>query len=140
MDDQAVIRKLRRELESLKKQLQEKTEGSGMIVESTNVVPDVSLLEKDRELNDIQSKLNDMTRDMRDKDILLQQRSTEKSSIEAELVLLQAREQDLQNKLTEVITHLEDLKSQYEVEKKERESYQSQYLETKSLLHLAQLH
>ena len=53
--------------------------------------------------------------------------------------MLQAREQDLQNKLTEVITHLEDLKAQYEVEKKERESYQSQYLETKSLLHLAQL-
>ena len=97
LDDKALIRKLRKENETLKQQLQA---GSSSVEDSG------SLQQRDREWTEVQTRLEDMSRDMHDKELLLQKQRTEKSSVEAELVLSQAREQDLQSTLTEVLNKL----------------------------------
>lgn len=133
LDDKSVIRKLKKEIESLKRQIQE---GGSMGVPLPEVmtIPDTALLEKNRELTEVQSRLEDLSRDVRDKEILLQQRSTEKSSIEAELMLSQAREHDLQSKLSEVLTRVEYLEEQYKKERSEREEKERQCSELSELL------
>ena len=102
LDDKSLIRKLRREIEALKKQI--KGEESPM--------DDAMELEEKRrtekELSEAQMRLEGLSRDVRDKEVLLQQQSTEKSNVEAELVLTRAREKDLQGKLGEVINRFEE--------------------------------
>lgn len=106
----------------------------GVPLPEVMAIPDTALLEKNRELTEVQSRLEDLSRDVRDKEILLQQRSTEKSSIEAELMLSQAREHDLQSKLSEVLTRVEYLEEQYKKERSEREEKERQCSELSELL------
>lgn len=127
LDDKAVIRKLKKELEQLKQQLRqqesvkEKQGDTEMEVENQP-----SLQEKDRELTEAQNRLEDLHRNICEKEILLQQHVAEKSSIEAELVLSQARECEYQKKLSEALTHVDELNKKIEEEVMKRQASEEQ--------------
>ena len=61
LDDKSLIRKLRREIEALKKQLHEEETADDEERE------EMEKKKKDKELTEVQSKLEDLSRDMRNK-------------------------------------------------------------------------
>ena len=132
LDDKSLIRKLRREIEALKKQL--KVEESPM----EDAMDSEEKKRTERELSEAQMKLEGLSRDVRDKEVLLQQQSTEKSNVEAELVLTQAREKDLQGKLGEVINRLEETEAEKQNLRSELTSLHQQHSDLTTMLQQAQ--
>lgn len=90
------------------------------------------------ELSEAQTKLEELHRDVQAKDLLLQQTNTAKSNAEAELVLSQAREQDLQIKLSELLARMDEFKAMYSTEKEKGELLEQQCEELTKSLHQSQ--
>ena len=83
-------------------------------------------------------RLEGLSRDVRDKEVLLQQQSTEKSNVEAELVLTRAREKDLQGKLGEVINRFEEAEKKIKELESEIAGLRAQNADLAAMLRKAQ--
>ena len=131
LDDKAVIRKLKRELEELKKQLEERTvqvsEGAVLTSNSNSL-----------ELSIMHSKVNELMQTIQNKELCLQQVTTEKLTIETQLMESQSRESNLQKSLSEIRTTIDALKGQFSNEQLLRQQSEQQCKELQQSLCLLQ--
>lgn len=97
LDDKGVIRKLRKEIEALKKQL----EGAG-----TQGVEASAL--SGEQCREIQREVDRLTEEVKRRDALLQQREEAEHGMREELTQAQVHEKELQNRLTDALRRIEE--------------------------------
>lgn len=97
LDDKGVIRKLRKEIEALKKQLEgaetQGAEASGLSGE---------------QYREIQREVDRLTEEVKNRDALLQQREEAERGMKEELTQAQVHEKELQSRLTDALRRIEE--------------------------------